>query len=115
MQINEIKTNYFSNLFRIKIESHFFKFFDQNKGTLSKDVILIINQTSDEFKEPHRAFFVYFMFTKNLTKIIKSRVNSEAHLSYFIMDNQFVNLLKIIESLKILNRLYDTEFNFSCI
>ena len=41
-------------------------------------------------------------------------MHSESHLSYFIMDNQFVNLLKIIESLKILNKLYDTEFNFNC-
>jgi len=54
------------------------------------------------------------MFTKNLTKIIKTRVHSDSHLSYFIMDNQFVNLLKIIESLKVLNKLYDTEFNFNC-
>ena len=41
VQLNEIKTNYFSNLFKIKIESHFFKFFDQTKAILSKDVIFI--------------------------------------------------------------------------
>ena len=53
LQIAETKYDYFSNLFKVKIELHFFKFYSTNKAILSKDL-------TEEFKEPDRAFMVFF-------------------------------------------------------
>jgi len=106
IQINESKKNYFANLFKIKIESHFFKFFDTNKATLSRDM-------SEDFKEPDRAFIVLFNVIKNLAKNIRVKVEDPKILKYFVLDNQVINFLKIVDSLRDLDKLYDTEFNFS--
>jgi hypothetical protein len=104
--IGEFKSQYFGNLLKVKLETHFFKFFDQMKMLLSKDL-------SEEFKEPDKSFVIYFTLMKSLAKTIKTRTNEFNYVKYFILDNQFLNFLKIIESLKILDRVYDTEFNFS--
>jgi hypothetical protein len=104
--ISEFKSLYFGNLLKVKLETHFFKFFDQMKMLLSKDL-------SEEFKEPDRAFVTYFTLMKSLAKTIKTRTNENSYVKFFILDNQFFNFLKIIESLKILDRVYDTEFNFN--
>lgn len=105
-QIQEAKTDYFSKLFKIKIESYFFKFFDTNKLMLMKDL-------SEDFKEPDRYFLNFYQVIKNLAKSVKVRVSDTKYLQFFIVENQFVNFLKIIESVKELDKLYDTEFNFS--
>jgi hypothetical protein len=105
-EITELKSEYFSKLFKIKIESHFFKFFDTNKNLLSRDL-------NEDFKEPDRNFVTFYQVIKNLAKSVKTRVNNSKYLSFFIVENQFVNFLKIIDSLRQLDKLYDTEFNFS--
>lgn len=105
-QISETKAEYFSKLFKIKIESHFFRFFEMNKMTLCKDL-------SEDFKEPDRVFVVFFHVIKNLAKSVKVRINDPKYLFFFIVENQFVNFLKIIDSLRQLDKVYDTEFNFS--
>jgi hypothetical protein len=99
--LSETKIIYFGSLFKIKIENHFFKFWDSTKMLLSKDL-------SEDFKEPDRAFLVYYYLIKNLTKTIKARTSNQTYVEYFIIDNQFVNFLKIMDSLKIFDRLYDT-------
>lgn len=104
-QIHESKTDYFSKLFKIKIESHFFRFFDSNKMVLTSDL-------TEEFKEPDRVFLVYYQVIKNLAKSVKVRINDIKFLYFFIVENQYVNFLKIIDSVRQLDKLYDTEFNF---
>jgi hypothetical protein len=105
-QIIEAKNVYFSDLFKLKIQNHFFKFFDSNQDLLCKD-------TSIDIQEPERAFVVFFYFVKNLAKTVKTRANDPSYVQYFIIDNQFFNFLKIISCIKNLDKLYDTEFNFS--
>jgi hypothetical protein len=104
--LGEFKSLYFGNLLKVKLETHFFKFFDQMKMLLSKDL-------SEEFKEPDRAFITYFTLLKSLAKTIQARTNENNYVRFFILENQFFNFLKIIDSLKILDRVYDTEFNFN--
>jgi hypothetical protein len=104
--LNEIKILYFNNLLKVKIETHFLKYFDQMKMLLSKDL-------SEEFKEPDRAFVTYFTLMKSLAKTVKLRTSEYNYVKFFILDNQFSNFLKIIDNIKILDRVYDTEFNLS--
>jgi hypothetical protein len=104
-QINEAKTDYFSKLFKIKIESHFFRFFDSNKMILTSDL-------TEEFKEPDRVFLVFYQVIKNLAKSVKVRINDIKFLYFFIVENQYVNFLKIIDSVRQLDKIYDTEFYF---
>ena len=68
---------------------------------------------SEEFKEPDRAFIVLFNVIKNLAKNIRVKMEDQKILKYFVLDNQFINFLKIVDSLKDLDKLYDTDFNFS--
>jgi len=65
-----------------------------------------------EFIEPDKGFLNFFQVLKNLTMALKSRVDVKEQISYFILDSQFSNFLKIISSLKNLDKLYDTDFNF---
>lgn len=106
IHINDTKNLYFSNLFKHKVQNHFFKYFDTNKQILAKDL-------PEDISEPDRVYLVFFYLVKNLAKTIKMRVSDPVHVQYFVLDNQFMNFLKIISSLKNLDKLYDTEFNFS--
>lgn len=109
-QIEEEKQNYFSNLLKVKIESHFYRFFESQKETLSNDI-------AEQFKEPDRVFVVFFQLIKNIAKVVKARIVNEdeasinEYVKYFILDSQYINFLNIIRTVKCLNEVYDTEFN----
>jgi hypothetical protein len=106
IQINDIKSNYFTNLFKHKIENHFFRYFDSEKNELGKDI-------AGEISKPDQAFSVFFMVVKNLAKSVRLRVNEPKFIFYFVLENQFINFLRIIESLKDLDKLSYSEFNFN--
>ena len=110
-QINEEKINYFSNLLKVKIESHFYKFFDSQKDLLMKN-------SNENYDKIERAFLIFIYLIKNLTKMLKNRIVDENEIkneiiNYFILDSQYVNFLNIIGNIKNLNEFYDTEFNLS--
>lgn len=109
-QISEIKEVYFSNLLKVKIESHFYRFFENQKTLLENDI-------AEPFKEPEHAFLIFFQLIKNLAKMVKNRLVNDPlnndYVRYFVLDNQFANFMKIISNLKCLNEVYDTEFNLS--
>ena len=110
-QINEEKIQYFSNLLKVKIESHFYKFFDSQKD-------LLIKNSNEKFNKIERAFLIFIYLIKNLTKMLKNRINDENEIkneiiNFFIFDSQFVNFLNIIGNIKNLNEFYDTDFNLS--
>ena len=110
-QINEEKIHYFSNLLKVKIESHFYKFFDSQKD-------LLIKNSNEKFNKIERAFLIFIYLIKNLTKMLKNRINDENEIkneiiNFFIFDSQFVNFLNIIGNIKNLNEFYDTDFNLS--
>ena len=110
-QINEEKIHYFSNLLKVKIESHFYKFFDSQKD-------LLIKNSNENYNKIERAFLIFIYLIKNLTKMLKNRINDENEIkneiiNFFIFDSQFVNFLNIIGNIKNLNEFYDTDFNLS--
>ena len=110
-QINEEKISYFSNLLKVKIESHFYKFFDSQKDLLTKNS----NENNNKIE---RAFLIFIYLIKNLTKMLKNRINDENEIkneiiNFFIFDSQYVNFLNIIGNIKNLNEFYDTDFNLS--
>ena len=78
MQLEEEKTNYFSNLLKVKMESHFFKFFENQSGNYSKN-----NSNMSEiskFTGPDKGFLSFFsrlnycvllyLFVQNMNKLI---------------------------------------------
>ena len=116
MQLEEEKTNYFSNLLKVKMESHFFKFFENQSGNYSKN-----NSNMSEiskFTGPDKGFLSFFQLLKNIAKMLKYKIknikeNSNYFLEYFIIESIFNNFLNTIRCLKNLNEVYETEFNLS--
>ena len=114
-QFAEEKKNYFDNLLKVKIESHFFKFFDNQSGPYSKN-----SSYGDvsKFTGPDKGFLSFFLLLKNVTKMIKFKLKNikdknmyVSFIEYFIMDSIYNNFLKTINCLKNLNEVYETEFN----
>ena len=104
----DTKKKYFDNLLKVKIESHFYRYFENEKDSLSTDI-------AEQFKEVDRVFIVFFQLIKNIAKMVKTRIDedSDYYVRYFIFDNQFVNFIRIIDDVKILNEVYDTDFNLA--
>jgi len=116
MQFDEEKKNYFNNLLKVKTENHFYKFFSNQSGIYSKN-IPNINEVS-KFTGPDRGFLSFFQLMKNISKMVKSKIKSSKEninyfLDYFIVESIYNNFLKTIRSLKILNEVYETDFNLS--
>ena len=116
MQYDEEKKNYFDNLLKVKTESHFFKFFENQSGVFSKN-ISNLNEAS-KFTGPDKAFLSFFQLLKNVAKMIKSKTKNNKEngihiLEYFIVESIYNNFLKVIRCLKNLNEVYETEFNLS--
>ena len=106
-KINESKITFFSNLFKSKLENHFYHGFESGKDKFRDDI-------TQEFKKPENIFFSYFFFLKSLAKTIRLRTNNDTKMvKYFILDTLFVNFLKIIENIRELDKIYDTEMNIS--
>ena len=114
-QFAEEKKNYFDNLLKVKIESHFFKFFDNQSGLYSKN-----SSYGDvsKFTGPDKGFLSFFLLLKNVTKMIKFKLKNikdkiiyANFIEYFIMDSIYNNFLKTLNCLKNLNEVYETEFN----
>ena len=116
MQFEEEKKNYFSNLLKVKTESHFFKFFENQSSIFSKN---ISNKGEvSKFTGPDKGFLSFFQLLKNIAKMVKSKTknNKESNnyfLEYFIMESIYNNFLNVIRCLKNMNELYETEFNLS--
>ena len=115
-QFGEEKKNYFSNLLKVKTESHFFKYFEKQSSIFSKN----INNANEisKFTGPDKAFLSFFQLLKNIAKMIKAKTkNSKEYnyyfLEYFIIESIYNNFLNVIQSLKNLNEVYETEFNLS--
>ena len=100
MQLEEEKTNYFSNLLKVKMESHFFKFFENQSGNYSKN-----NSNMSEiskFTGPDKGFLSFFQLLKNIAKMLKYKIknikeNSNYFLEYFIIESIFNNFLDFYE------------------
>lgn len=106
-KINESKITFFSNLFKTKLENHFYNGLEMNKDKYKDDII------SSEFKKPENIFYSYFFFLKSLAKTIRLRTNNDMKMvKYFVLDTLYVNFLKIIENIRDLDKIYDTELNF---
>ena len=116
LQFEEEKKNYFSNLLKVKTESHFFKFFDNQSGLFSKNIPNLLEVS--KFSGPDRGFLSFFQLLKNIAKMVKSKLkntkeNSNYFLEFFIIDSIYINFLNVIRCLKNLNEVYETEFNLS--
>ena len=118
-QFDEEKKNFFDNLIKVKIESHFYKFFDNQSEPYSKN--LSYSDTS-KFTGPDRGFLAFFQLLKNVSKMIKIKtqnnkdkgsISSHYFVEYFIMDSIYNNFLKVILCLRNLNEVYETEFNMA--
>ena len=116
-QFNEEKNNYFDNLLKVKMESHFYKFFDNQSGNYSKNISYGDNS---KFTGPDKGFLSFFQLLKNVTKMIKFKtINNKDKYSwlyfveYFIMNSIYNNFLKVVHCLKNLNEVYESEFNLS--
>ena len=112
-QIIEEKKNYFSNLLKVKAESHFFKFFVNQKENYSKNIL-----QETKFTGPDKGFFQYFQLLKSICKMIKNRTNMKnakkkdmSFVEYCIMDGLFINFLNVMKCLRNLNEVYETDFN----
>ena len=116
-QFNEEKKNYFDNLLKVKIESHFYKFFENQSGPYSKNVPY---GEISKFTGPDKGFLSFLHLLKNVAKMIKFKTknNKDNNLwvyfvEYFIMESIYNNFLKVINCLKNLNEVYETEFNLA--
>ena len=116
-QFNEEKKNYFDNLLKVKIESHFYKFFENQSGPYSKNSSF---GDASKFTGPDKGFLSFFHLLKNVAKMIKFKTknNKDNNLwvyfvEYFIMESIYNNFLKVINCLKNLNEVYETEFNLA--
>jgi len=116
-QFNEEKKNYFDNLLKVKIESHFFKFFENQSGLYSKN-----SSYGDisKFTGPDKGFLSFFQLLKNVGKMIKFKTknNKDSNIwtyfvEYFIMESIYNNFLRVIKCLKNLNEVYETDFNLA--
>ena len=114
-QFNEEKENYFNNLIKVKIETHFYKFFDNQSGPYSKNMS---HGDNSKFTGPDKGFLAFFQLLKNITKMIKFKMknnkdnNSSIYfIEYFIMDSIFNNFLKVMNCLRNLNEVYESEFH----
>jgi hypothetical protein len=106
-KLNESKNIYFNNLFKPKLENHFYQGFENNKEKFKDD-------NSKEFKKPEGIFYSYFFFLKSLAKTVRQRTNNNTRIiRYFVLESLFLNFLKMIESIKELNSIYDTDLNLS--
>ena len=116
MQLEEEKANYFSNLLKVKMESHFFKFFENQSGNFSKNNMNM--SEISKFTGPDKGFLSFFQLLKNIAKMLKYKIknikeNTNYFLEYFIIESIYNNFLNTIRCLKNLNEVYETEFNLS--
>ena len=116
LQFDDEKKNYFSNLLKVKTESHFFKFFDNQSSLFSKNTANK-NEVS-KFTGPDKGFLSFFQLLKNIAKMVKYKIKNNKDygnhfLEYFIIESIYNNFLNVIECLKNLNEVYETEFNLS--
>ena len=114
LQFDEEKKNYFENLLKVKIESHFFKFIENQSAIYSKN-ISNMNEAS-KFTGPDRGFLSFFQLMKNIAKMVKLKTNNNKEnnnyfIEYFIIDSIYNNFLKVMKCLKNLNEVYETDFN----
>ena len=114
LQFDEEKKNYFENLLKVKTESHFFKFFENQSAIYSKN-ISNINEVS-KFTGPDRGFLSFFQLMKNIAKMVNIKTknnkdNINYFVEYFIIDSIYNNFLKVMRCLKNLNEVYETDFN----
>ena len=114
LQFDEEKKNYFENLLKVKTESHFFKFIENQSAIYSKN-ILNMNEVS-KFTGPDRGFLSFFQLMKNIAKMVKLKTNNNKEnnnyfIEYFIIDSIYNNFLKVMKCLKNLNEVYETDFN----
>ena len=114
LQFDEEKKNYFENLLKVKTESHFFKFIENQSAIYSKD-ISNMNEAS-KFTGPDRGFLSFFQLLKNIAKMVKLKTNNNKEnnnyfIEYFIIDSIYNNFLKVMKCLKNLNEVYETDFN----
>ena len=114
LQFDEEKKNYFENLLKVKTESHFFKFIENQSVIYSKN-IPNMNEVS-KFTGPDRGFLSFFQLMKNIANLVKSKTknnkeNNNYFIEYFIIDCIYNNFLKVMRSLKNLNEVYETDFN----
>ena len=112
-QFNDEKKNYFDNLIKVKMESHFYKFFDNQSGPYSKNS----SYGDSKFTGPDKGFLSFFQLLKNITKMVKFKTknmkdNSSSYfVEYFIMESIYKNFLNVIRCLRNLNEIYETELN----
>ena len=114
LQFDEEKKNYFENLLKVKTESHFFKFIENQSAIYSKN-ISNMNEAS-KFTGPDRGFLSFFQLMKNIAKMVKLKTNNNKEnnnyfIEYFIIDSIYNNFLKVMKCLKNLNEVYETDFN----
>ena len=114
LQFDEEKKNYFENLLKVKTESHFFKFIENQSAIYSKN-ISNMNEVS-KFTGPDRSFLSFFQLMKNIAKMVKLKTNNNKEnnnyfIEYFIIDSIYNNFLKVMKCLKNLNEVYETDFN----
>ena len=114
LQFDEEKKNYFENLLKVKTESHFFKFIENQSAIYSKN-ISNMNEVS-KFTGPDRGFLSFFQLMKNIAKMVKLKTNNNKEnnnyfIEYFIIDSIYNNFLKVMKCLKNLNEVYETDFN----
>ena len=114
LQFDEEKKNYFENLLKVKTESHFFKFIENQSAIYSKN-ISNMNEAS-KFTGPDRGFLSFFQLMKNIAKMVKLKTNNNKEnnnyfIEYFIIDSIYNNFLKVMRCLKNLNEVYETDFN----
>ena len=112
-QIIEEKKNFFTNLLKVKIESHFFKFFVNQKENYCKNIL-----QETKFTGPDKGFLQYFQLLKSICKMIRNRTNTKnakkkdmSFVEYCIMDGLYINFLNAIKCLRNLNEVYETDFN----
>lgn len=102
--LDEIKAKYMRELFRFRIEWHFYKVFDSEQEYLKKDV-------SEKFSQPHGCFLALFHLMKNLSKSIQIRTDDRQITNYIIVNCLFSTFLRIMGNLKDMDKVYDTTFN----
>lgn len=118
------------DLFRKKIEWHFFKSFDLNKkelinnipfDKLNNDMDLNNEEQSNlSFKKLDylfkssicNNFLNFFYLIKSLVKCLKFKEYNEYTIKTIILDSQLIVFLNTLHKIIEINKLYDTEFTF---
>lgn len=102
----EIHEKFLTELFRIKIEWHFAKSWNLSKDDYMQD-------SGAENVAPESCFISFYYLMSSLIKHLKERNCNSYIINTILLDSQFIVFLNTIQKVVELNKIYDTDLNFS--